>query len=105
MPPKEAAPTWRRGRYTRCRELAPRQEDLASNNQPLDLRSALVDLEQLRVAHQLLDGVLLHVAVAPEDLDCVGRHLHGGVRGEALGERRTQRRPPSLLRSPPPPPG
>jgi hypothetical protein len=38
----------------------------------LDLRRALVDLEELGVAHQLLDRVLLRVAVAAEDLDRVG---------------------------------
>src|SRR5918999_1994989 len=44
---------------------------LPCDHEPLDLRGALVDLEQLRVAHELLDGVLLHVAVAAEDLDRV----------------------------------
>ena len=39
-------------------------------------RGAFVDLEDLRVAHQLLDGVLLHVAVAAEDLHRVDRRLH-----------------------------
>src|SRR5919204_3178979 len=67
-----------------------RQEDLAGDHEPLDLRRALVDLEQLRVAHELLDRIFLDVAVAAEDLDGVGRHPHRGVGGEALRERRVQ---------------
>src|SRR5829696_567709 len=34
---------------------------LPCDHEPLDLRGPLVDLEQLRVAHELLDGVLLDV--------------------------------------------
>ena len=74
------------------RLYAARQEDLLGDHEALDLGGALVDLEELRVAHQLLDRVLLHVAVAAEDLDRVGRHLHRRVGGEALRERRVQRR-------------
>src|SRR3954464_7774329 len=67
------------------------EKDLFGDHEPLDLRGALVDLEQLRVAHQLLDGVLLHVPVAAEDLHGVGRHLHRRVGREALRERRVER--------------
>src|SRR5918992_5136696 len=74
------------------RRLVPRQEDFLGDDEALDLRSALVDLEQLRVAHELLDRVLLDVAVTAEDLDGVGRDLHGRVRGEPLGERGVERR-------------
>src|SRR3989304_3222078 len=56
--------------------VAAREEDLLGDHEPLDLRAALVDLEELRVAHQLLDRVLLDVAVAAADLDGVRRHLH-----------------------------
>src|SRR4051794_31054158 len=66
--------------------LVSREEDLLRDHEPLDLRGALVDLEQLRVAHQLLDRVLLHVAVPAEHLHSVRRHLHRGVGGEALCE-------------------
>src|SRR5215467_6550735 len=62
-----------------------RQEYLLRDHEPLDLRGALIDLEQLRVAHELLDRVLLDVAVAAEDLDGVGRDLHRRVRREPLG--------------------
>src|SRR5438045_423244 len=41
---------------------------LACDDEPLDLLRALVDLRDLRVAHEALDGVLLDVAVAAEDL-------------------------------------
>ena len=71
------------GRSSRLRRRA-RQEDLARDHEALDLRGALVDLEQLRVAHQLLDRVLLDVAVAAEDLHGVGGDLHRRVGGEAL---------------------
>src|SRR6266704_3885724 len=75
-----AAPsTWRRA-------TSPALEDLLGDDEALDLRGALVDLEDLRVAHQLLDRVLARVAVAAEDLHGVERRLHGGVGGERLGE-------------------
>src|SRR5947209_18526432 len=54
----------------------------------LDLRGAFVDLEDLRVAHQLLDGVLARVAVAAEDLHRVERHLHRRIGRERSEERR-----------------
>src|SRR6266542_3125547 len=60
-------------RPERSISIATREEDLARDHEPLDLRGALVDLEQLRVAHQLLDRIFLHVAVAAEDLHGVGR--------------------------------
>src|SRR5918999_2446275 len=73
---------------------------LPSDDQPLDLRGALVDLEQLRVAHEILDRILLDVAVAAEDLDGVGRDLHGRVRREPLGERGLERRALALVEQP-----
>ena len=51
----------------------------------LDLVGALVDLGDLRVAHHLLDRVLLHVAVAAEDLHRVRGDAHRRVGGEHLG--------------------
>src|SRR6202162_1359473 len=68
-------------------DSAARTGDRARNDQPLNLRRAFPDLIDLRVAKPLLDGVLLDVAVATEDLDGVGRHLHGHVSGEALRHR------------------
>src|SRR4051812_23570669 len=41
----------------------PRQQRLARDDQPLDLRGALVELHDLGVAHQLLDQVVLDEAV------------------------------------------
>src|SRR5437588_4060680 len=72
-----------------------RQEDLARDDEPLDLRGPFVDLEPLGVAHQLLDRIFLDVAVPAEDLDRVRRDLHRSVRGEALRERRLERRAPT----------
>src|SRR5258707_7025577 len=71
---------------------AARQKDLTRNHEPLDLRSPLVDLEELRVAHQLLDRILLHVAVAAEDLDGVGGDFHHRVGREPLRKGRVERR-------------
>src|SRR3954466_13380009 len=79
-------------RLRRRRRLdAARQERLAGADEALDLRGALVRLHYLRVAHQLLDGVLLDEAVAAVDLHGVGGDLHRAVRGEALGVRALQR--------------
>ena len=66
---------------------APREQRLARDHEALDLRGALVELHDLRVAHQLLDRVLLDEAVAAVDLHGVRGDLHRGVRGEALGVR------------------
>src|SRR3954454_15360348 len=78
----------------------PRKEDFPGNHEALDLGRSLVDLEELRVAHQLLDGVLLHVPVAAEDLDRVGRDLHRGVGCEPLRVRRLERRSLALVEEP-----
>src|SRR5207244_1569384 len=43
---------------------APRQQRFARDDEALDLRGALVELHDLRVAEELLDGVLLDEAVA-----------------------------------------
>jgi len=48
-------------------------------------------LQDLRVAHQLLNRVLLDEPVAAVDLDGVGGDLHRGVGGEALGVRGLER--------------
>src|SRR5262249_13988136 len=76
--------------------LVARHEQLSGDHEPLDLRRALVDLEELGVAHELLDRVLLHVPVAAEDLDGVRRDLHARVGGEALRVGRLQGRAPAL---------
>src|SRR5436190_13323209 len=78
----------------------PRQEDLARDDESLDLRRSLVELEELCIAHELLDGVLLHVAVAAEDLDGVCRHLHRGVGGEAFRIRGLERRALAPIQQP-----
>src|SRR5215207_5811952 len=68
----------------RCGSAAQR----AGYHDPLDLVGALVDLRDLRVAHHPLERVLLHVAVAAEDLNALDRDVHRGVRGEQLRHRR-----------------
>src|SRR5215210_8964354 len=70
---------------------AARQQGLARDHEALDLRGALVELHDLRVAHQLLDGVVLDEAVAAVDLHGVRGDLHRGVRREALGVRGLER--------------
>src|SRR5215212_4975761 len=91
----------RRGRIGLMLGASPsRQEDLLRDHEPLDLRRSLVDLEQLRVAHQLLDRILPHVAVAAEDLNCVRCDLHRGVGREPLRERRLQRGAPPVVEHP-----
>ena len=58
-------------------------DQVARDDEALDLVRALVDLRDLGVAHVLLDRVVLHVAVAAEDLHRVGGDLHGHVGREA----------------------
>src|SRR6188474_1886545 len=99
-PSPREPPVTRATRPDRSISIATRQEDLLRDHEPLDLRGALVDLEQLRVAHELLDRVLLDVAVAAEDLDRVGGHLHRRVGGETLRERGLQRRALALVVQP-----
>ena len=45
---------------------------LAANNELLNLRRAFVNLEDLGVAHQLLDGILAAEPVATVNLDGIG---------------------------------
>src|SRR4249919_2387426 len=81
-------------RPLRSISIATREEYVPGDHEPLDLRGALVDLVELRVPHQLLDRVLLDVAVAAEDLDGVGGHLHRRVGREPFRHRRVERRLP-----------
>src|SRR6266567_5070714 len=87
-------------RPERSISIVTRQEYFFRNHEALDLRRAFVDLEQLRVAHQLLDRVLLDVAVASEHLHGVGRHLHRSVCAEPLRERGMERRALALVDQP-----
>src|SRR5450432_1562740 len=73
-----------RGYHGSLRWGASATQDVARDHNPLDLRGALVDLQQLGIAHQLLDRILLGVAVAAEDLDRVRRATHRGVGAEGL---------------------
>src|SRR5215469_4471024 len=59
-------------------------QQVSCNYHALNLRSALVNLQQLRVTHQLFDRVLLHVAVTAENLHGVGCDLHARIGAEGL---------------------
>src|SRR5699024_7213520 len=59
-------------------------ENVAGDNDALDLTRALVDLGDLGIAHHALNRVILGVAVAAVDLDCLGGDLHGSFGGEQL---------------------
>src|SRR6476469_6209282 len=76
---------------------AARQQRLAGDDQALDLGRALVQLHDLRVAHQLLDGVLLDEAIAAVDLHGVRGDLHRRVGGEALRLRGGEGVAPALV--------
>src|SRR5688572_31684153 len=66
-------------------------QHLAGDHEPLDLLRALVDLCDLRVAHEALDGVLLDIAVPAEDLYGIRRHGHRHVTALELRHRRRLR--------------
>src|SRR5919109_3584832 len=63
-------------------------QDLARDDQALDLAGALADLADLRVPHHPLDRVLGGVSVAAEDLYRLGRSSHGQLRAIQLGHGR-----------------
>src|SRR2546423_13583806 len=65
-------------------------EELLADDHPLDLRRALSDEEQRRVAVQALDLVLLRVSVAPVDAEGVLDDLLARLRGEELGHPRLE---------------
>src|SRR5215831_6011384 len=64
--------------------IPPLLEQLAGDDDALDLVRALVDLHDLGVAHEALDRELPRVADAAKDLHRVSGDPHGGVAGEAL---------------------
>ena len=81
-----------------CGQVTGCAQQVAGDDQSLDLLRALVELRDLGVAHHPLDRVLGRVAVAAQHLDGVGRDGHRGVAAEELGHRRpargVRRRPP-----------
>src|SRR6185369_2626850 len=60
-------------------------QELAGDDQALDLARALADRAQLRVPKVALHRVVLDVAVAPVDLHRLHGHLDGGLAGVELG--------------------
>src|SRR5438128_6346507 len=65
-------------------DLVPLQQ-LFADHHALDLRGALADQDQRRVAVEALDLLLLRVAVAAVDPDRVLDHLLPGFEGGQLG--------------------
>src|SRR3954465_1760268 len=65
-------------------DLVPLQQ-LAPDHHALDLRGALADQQQRRVAVEPLDLVLLRVAVAAVDAEAFFDAVLAGLRGEELG--------------------
>src|SRR5689334_2400516 len=57
---------------------------LPRDHDPLDLARPLVDLGDLRLAEEALDRVLLHVAVAAEDLHRLVGDVHRRLAREQL---------------------
>ena len=82
--PFEPNPDWTHV-YARGLPYLPHQ--ITRDNHALDLRSPLVDLQQLGVAHQFLDYELLRVAVAAENLHRIGGRAHRGVPAERFRTR------------------
>src|SRR5438477_518100 len=83
------APTRDPGRRRRDRRRALgrallQAQQLAVDDEPLDLARALVDLGDLGVAVVALDRELLRVPVAAEDLDRLARLAARHLRGEEL---------------------
>src|SRR2546426_3924871 len=58
--------------------------ELARDDEALDLAGAFIDLGDLRVAKQFLDGEVAHVAVPAEQLHRLSRHPHRRLRSEQL---------------------
>src|SRR6476620_7307293 len=72
-------------------ERARLAQHLSGDHETLDLLGSLIDLRDLRVAHEALDRVLLDVAVAAEDLHRLGRAVHRDVAALELRHRRRLR--------------
>src|SRR3954470_6809383 len=61
--------------------------EVPRDHDALDFGSAFINLGNLGVAEQPLDRIVLHITVAAEDLDCLGRHVHGGLARHELRHR------------------
>src|SRR5258708_279479 len=65
----EAFPAWPNENGGPRKSASSASFQCARDHEPLDLVRSLVNLGDLRVPHHPLDGVLLHVAVATQDLN------------------------------------
>ena len=52
---------------------------------PLDLIRPFIDLKDFRIPHHLLNRIISHIPIASEDLNRIGRHLHGHIAGKDFG--------------------
>src|SRR5687768_13061397 len=77
--------------YERSARRSVVRVELARDHDALDLGCAFVNLGYLRVAEQTLDGILLHVAIAAEDLHGLGRDPHRGLARHQLAHRAESR--------------
>src|SRR3990170_2420329 len=66
-------------------------EELARNDEALDLARAFADRQELDVAEVFLGRIVLHEPVTPVNLHAVVRGLDGDLAGEQLGHRRLAR--------------
>src|SRR5687767_9850175 len=66
-------------------------KQLSRNHQPLDLAGAFANGGELDVAEVLFRGIVLHEAVAAEDLDAVLGHADRDLAGIQLRHRRLER--------------
>src|SRR5688572_22698072 len=88
------------GQELRARLNSAVAEELLRDHDTLNLARTLVDLEDLRVTHQLLDRVFLDVTVATEDLDGVYGGCHGAVGPVGLREAGNDRIPDPVVQIP-----
>src|SRR5882672_3219443 len=82
-------------RWMSC--LGSSRQELARNDQPLDLARPFADGRQLHVAEVFLGRIVLHEAVAAVDLDAVVGHLDRDFARVQLRHRRLERRAPAAL--------
>src|SRR5215510_8247404 len=86
--------SWLTSYMSACRAISAllATQQVARDDHSLDLRGTFIDLQQLRVAHQFLDGVFLRVPVPAENLNRIGRTPHCSIGPECLGVARRDRR-------------
>src|SRR6266511_5450222 len=82
------------------RSIGDASENVAGDDDPLDLRGPFPNLAHFRVPHHSLDWIILGVAIAAVDLDCFERRAHRQLGTEQLGDRRLLTERLSVLSEP-----